>query len=251
MVQASVGFHCPECAKRGAQKVYSGPAALQFRPVATMVLIAVNVAVFVYAFLVDGGNSLGGQIGELHLDYALIGSLDPRVPLGVGHGEWYRMITSGFLHYGIIHIALNMYALWILGGAVERMAGRTRMVLAYFFSILAGSLGALIIDPGSITAGASGGVFGLMGTVLIVQRMQGVAFRDSPLIGVLAFNLIFTFGVSGISVGGHIGGLVGGALAGWLLSIPQLRQVHKLLGPALIVVAGLGLIALGIGISAV
>lgn len=229
MIQASVGFHCPECAKAGAQKVYRGAAAMQVRPLLTQVLIAVNVAVFVLGIALDGGETIGGGFTDLHARFALIDLAFYEGQLvGVAEGEWWRMITSGFLHYGVIHLALNMYALWILGGAVEQMGGRGRLAATYGVAVVVGSLGALVVTPDALTAGASGGVFGLMGAILVAQRLQGVAFRDSPLIMILVLNLVFTFGVPGISVGGHVGGLVGGALAGWLLFSPEVRR----LGPA-------------------
>ncbi len=231
MNQASVGFHCPECAKTGSQKVYRGTAALRSKPVLTQVLIGLNVAVFALGAFMDSGDAVQGGITDLHFDYSLIGEL-PRsgVPYGVGDGEWYRMITSGFLHYGIFHLLLNMYALWILGGAVEQMGGRARLAASYLVSILVGSLGALVVTPDALTAGASGGVFGLMGVILIAQRLQGLPFRESPLIGILFINLLFTFGIPNISVGGHIGGLVGGALAGFVMFSPDVRRQSPALG---------------------
>lgn len=230
MNQASVGFHCPECAKSGRQKVVTGAAAFTSQPVVTQVLIAINVAVFLIGAVMSGGrDALAGGNGRFQFDFALVARLWQRGDalftgpiagshaVGVGAGEWYRMATSGFLHYGILHIALNMYALWILGRAVEHFGGRLRFGIVYAVSLLAGSLGALLLSPDSLTAGASGAIFGLMGALMAGQRAQGVALRSSPLIGVLVLNLVFTFGFPGISIGGHLGGLVGGAIAGFVL----------------------------------
>lgn len=223
MHQASVGFHCPECTKAGKQKVYQGIGALRTRPVLTQILIAINVAVFMIGVAMDGSGAFAGDQGQLQFDYGLIakfatnaGQVLPSLG-GVGEGEWYRMVTSGFLHYGIFHLLVNMYALWILGNAVENLGGRLRFAIVYGVSILAGSIGALLLSPDSLTAGASGGIFGLMGAIFLAQRAQGVAFRDSPLLGVLMINLVITFGLGGISIGGHLGGLAGGAAAGWIL----------------------------------
>jgi membrane associated rhomboid family serine protease len=210
MNQASVGFHCPECVKQGKQKVYQGIGALQSRPIVTMALIAINLVVFVIGVVADGSDSLGGKTGRFQFDWA-------DNAIFVGDGEWYRLVTSGFLHYGIIHIALNMYALWWLGQAVEQIGGRLRFGLVYATALLAGSLGALVLDPDHLTAGASGAIYGLMGAIFLAQRAQGVAFRNSPLLGVLILNFVFTIGFPGISIGGHVGGFVGGALSGWLL----------------------------------
>jgi membrane associated rhomboid family serine protease len=221
MHQASVGFHCPECTKAGKQQVYQGIGSLRARPVLTLILMAVNVAVFLIGIAVDGGGALAGDAGRMQVDYGLIAKFSRggfAFPgLGVGEGEWYRMITSGFLHYGVIHLLVNMYALWILGQAVEHLGGRLRFGIVYGVSLVAGSLGALVLSPGSLTAGASGAIFGLMGAIFLAQRAQGVAFRDSPLLGVLLINLFITFGLGGISIGGHLGGLAGGAAAGWIL----------------------------------
>ena len=217
MHQASVGFHCPECAKGGKQQVYQGIPSLYAKPFLTYALIAVNVAVFLLQLTEpDFGNS---GIDRIHLDFGLIArSVGPGGLMGVGEGQWYRLVTAGFLHFGIIHLALNMYALYILGMAMERIGGRLRMGTIYATSLLMGSLGALVLSPDSLTAGASGAIYGLMGGILLAQRAQGVAFRDSPLIGVLVLNFIFTLGLSGhISVGGHIGGFIGGGIAGWAL----------------------------------
>ncbi len=222
MHQASVGFHCPECTKANKQKVYQGIGALQARPVLTTVLIALNVAVFILGIALDGGRAVRGATGQLQIDFGLIakfatdsGRTFPGV--GVGEGEWYRLITSGFLHYGIFHLLVNMYALWILGNAVENLGGRLRFGIVYGTSLLAGSLGALVLSPDSLTAGASGAIFGMMGAIFLAQRAQGIPFRQSPLLGVLLINLFITFGLGGISIGGHLGGLAGGAAAGWIL----------------------------------
>lgn len=225
MHQASVGFHCPECAKVGSQQVRTGAAAFGPRavPYLTYVLIALNLLVFVVGIVVDGAGAILGEIGEMHVDFGLVAKGfvqegDSFRMVGVGDGEWYRMVTSGFLHYGLFHLLVNMYALFALGRVLEVGIGRLRTGIIYGASMLAGSAGALVASPDSLTAGASGAIFGLMGGLLMVMRAQGVAFRDSPLLPTLALNLGLTLFFSRyISVGGHIGGFVGGVVAGWLL----------------------------------
>ena len=106
-----------------------------------------------------------------------------------------------------------MYALYILGGMLEPAIGRLRFALIYFVSLLAGSFGALLLDPDKATVGASGAVFGLMGAAVVVMRNRGIDPMESGLALWLGLNLLLTFTISNISVGGHIGGLVGGALA--------------------------------------
>jgi membrane associated rhomboid family serine protease len=255
MNPASVGFHCPECMKKGAQRVYRGPSAMRARPVLTQALIGLNLLVFALLVFDDPAQALRGGSTEIHFDYALVAELrvapGVSVPFGVGDGEWYRMITSGFLHYGLIHILFNMYALWILGSAVEHIGGRGRLAAAYGVSIVAGSLGALLLSPDSFTAGASGGVFGLMGAILVAQRIQGIPFSDSPLIGVLMVNLLFTFSISNISIGGHIGGLVGGAVAGWFLFSPavQRQQQGVVVGYVLCALAAVACVVGGVAVA--
>ena len=219
MNQASVGFHCPECVRSGKQKVYVGVPSLRTKPVLTYVFIAISVGVFILDLLQNGSGVIGGErLDPLQFDYGLITRLAPGSGVGVGEGEWYRLVTAGFLHFGIIHLLLNMYALYVLGSAMEHIGGRGRMATVYGVSLLTGSLGALLLSPKDITAGASGAIYGLMGGILLAQRAQGIAFRDSPLIGVLVLNFVFTIGMHGnISVGGHLGGFLGGAAAGWAL----------------------------------
>lgn len=258
MHQASVGFHCPECTKAGSQKVYQGMASLQTKPMLTMILIGMNVAVFLLGVAMEGADALAGVQGKMQVDFALIAA-DSGVLTssgwilegGVGHGEWYRMITSGFLHYGILHLLMNMYALYLLGRALEPATGRLRFGLIYGVSLLAGSFGALLLSPDSLTAGASGAIFGLMGAIFMAHRAQGLAFRDSPLLGVLVLNLVITFGLPGISIGGHVGGLLGGLFTGWLVfDLARRPGMDKRLPIGLACFAGVALLIAGIAVAA-
>ena len=216
MSQAAVGIRCPEC--RGSTQVRDmrsiGMAGGMHGMYATIAIIAVNVAVFL-AQLVQGGTSLGGGGGKIAQNGALAGSY-------VADGDWWRLVTSAFIHYGLIHILFNMWALYALGGSLERYAGTARFVAIYVCSILAGSAGALVADKitgaFSLTAGASGGVFGLLAALFILERQRGISLMQSQLGLILLLNLGLTFGVSGISIGGHLGGLVGGGLAAFALS---------------------------------
>jgi membrane associated rhomboid family serine protease len=185
----------------------------------TRVLIALNVGVFLLDAVLSGGQSIMGG-GDLVREGGLVrlGQFRSGEVVGVANGEWYRLISSGFLHYGFIHLAFNMYALYILGALIERVAGPVRFGLVYFVSLLAGSLGALLVSPNSLTAGASGAVYGLMGAALALERSRGIPVRNSGIIGVLVLNLFITFSLSDvISVGGHIGGLAGGFISGFVL----------------------------------
>jgi membrane associated rhomboid family serine protease len=135
----------------------------------------------------------------------------------VAAGEWWRIVTSGFLHSGLIHVAFNMAALFVFGTPLERALGRLRFALIYFTSLLAGSLGALLLSPGALTIGASGAIFGLFGAILVGQRASGMSIRAGGMIPLLVINLVFTIAMPGISIGGHLGGLAGGLAAGALI----------------------------------
>jgi membrane associated rhomboid family serine protease len=214
MTSASVGFHCPDCARGGAQKVYTRATLDRLnRPIVTQVLVAVNAAVFVL-----------GQVrgSAFEVDFALIGEFllpggQPVPGFGVAGGEWYRVITGGFLHANVVHLLFNMVALFSIGRILEPVLGRVRFVTLYFVSLICGSLGVLALDPHALTVGASGAVFGLLGAMVIAQRSAGIDPWASGLGLVIGINLLLTFTIPGISIGGHIGGLVGGLVAGWVL----------------------------------
>ncbi len=205
MRQASVGFHCPECTKSSGQKVLR-PSDLVARPIVTQVLMAINVAVFVYGM--GGGMQTRNQI---IFDGAVAGP-------PVAAGEWYRLVTSGFLHAGLIHIGFNMFILYRLGQLLEPALGRLRFTVLYFVSMLAGSLGVIALQPDRFAVGASGAVFGLMGATFVVMRARGIDPMASGIGPTILLNLIITFTIPGISIGGHVGGLIGGALVGYLIA---------------------------------
>jgi membrane associated rhomboid family serine protease len=210
MTQTPVGVRCPESSGRTRMK---RPGFLMGRePHLTYLLMAVNLALLLVTnpSPFQGGLS-GGSVNHLGAQLALTRN-------GVASGEYYRLVSSAFIHFGAIHIAFNMYALYLLGGALERYAGTLRFGAIYLLSVLTGSLGALIMTPDGLTAGASGAIFGLMGAMLVLERQRGVTLLGGSIGGLLVVNLIFTFGVPGISIGGHIGGLTGGVLAGLVLS---------------------------------
>ena len=130
-------------------------------------------------------------------------------------------LTSGFLHVGFFHLATNMFSLYILGQLLEPAAGHVRFAAIYFVSLLTGSFGALVVTAGP-TVGASGAIFGLMAAAALVLRSRGIGIMESGLGIWIGLNLLITFAVPGISVGGHIGGLIGGAVSAYVLF--DLRQ---------------------------
>ncbi|HKP17898.1 MAG TPA: rhomboid family intramembrane serine protease [Gaiellaceae bacterium] len=171
--------------------------------IVTKILVALNVAV--YLITVGQGGGLNDPGGRLFTKWLLYGP-------AVEQGDWWRLLTATFLHAGIWHIAVNMYALWWLGSAVEGAIGSVRFLLLYFASGLAGSAGALVWSPNALTVGASGAIFGMLGAGLILEwRATGRLVGGFAVM--LLINLAFTFGFSSfISVGGHVGGLIGGLI---------------------------------------
>ena len=199
---------------------------------ATYALIGINVFVFVLQLL-GGGPS--GTDGSLFAHGALCGNAvgDGGICGGGGQviqsdgGEWWRIITSGFLHGGLIHLGLNMFVLYILGQVLEPAIGRARFVGLYFVALLAGAVGALIMsDPFTFTVGASGAIYGLFIATIVIARQRGMNDVVQQLAFWLVINLVFTFAASNISVGGHLGGIVGGAI-GALIVVGAERQISR------------------------
>ncbi len=205
MTPTPVGMRCPECA-RDRTKVKT-LASTTSEPRVTFALIAVNVIVFLAEGRFGIGTSGGGGT-EVFTKGALFGPA-----IHQGHDYW-RLVTGGFLHAGLLHIAFNMYLLYLLGQMLEPALGSWRFGALYFTALLAGSFGALLAAPDAVTVGASGAVFGLMGAAFAEQRRRGIDPFKTGLGGLIAINLVFSFVIAGISVGGHIGGLIGGVLAG-------------------------------------
>jgi membrane associated rhomboid family serine protease len=179
----------------------------------------------VLAFLAEmfGGGGVatldGG--GTVILDFGLFGP-------AVADGEPYRIVTSAFLHAGILHLGLNMFALYVLGTLLEPAIGTARFAGIYLVSILGGACGALVLDPLEVTVGASGGIFGLMAAAFIIARDRGLDELASQVGFFVVINLVFTFSIPGISIGGHLGGLIGGALAALVLTrVPRLGSANR------------------------
>jgi membrane associated rhomboid family serine protease len=207
MTPTPVGMRCPECSKDRTQvRTISTPSD---EPVVTYVLIAVNVLAFLGSLA--GGGAVATRGGGSVIDNGALFGPD------VANGEVWRLVTSGFLHAGLIHIAFNMYLLYILGTLLEPALGRGRFIVLYFTSLLGGSLGALAIQPDSLTVGASGAVFGLMAGAVVMMRARGFDPMASGIPALIALNLLITFVFPGISIGGHIGGLVAGAVSAYVL----------------------------------
>ncbi len=213
MTTTPVGMRCPDCARqRTAVKTIRNTVR---RPEVTLALIAINVV----AFLAEGSISLtGGPTGgKVYEEGSLFGSLEGFPTLGVAHGQWWRIVAGGFLHENLLHIGFNMYVLYVLGVMLEPALGRLRFGVIYAVSLLAGSLGALLVSPHSITVGASGAVFGIMGAAAVEMRARQIPLMQSGVGGLILINLVISFTLPGISWGGHVGGLIAGALCAFLL----------------------------------
>ena len=252
MSPSPVGMRCPECAGERSdvrKPSYSTSASSANDAPATYALIAINVAVFVAQLALGGGATDFDGTG-LTADGALCGDAigsgglcGPPAVLTDG-GEWWRIFTSGFLHGGFIHLALNMFVLYILGTLLEPAIGTRRLLGIYVVSLIAGSFGALLLsEPFRYTVGASGAIYGLFGATLLVARNRGLDQVVTQLGFWLVLNLVLTFSISGISIGGHLGGLAGGALAGLIVLAAERRSARVPVGVEIAALAALGTVA--------
>jgi membrane associated rhomboid family serine protease len=222
LVDAPVGYQCRDCADSAPRPRDVSPPD-DVGTVTRTVVIALGVVALL---------AMTGAVGSR--SYGL-------VPALVGLGEWWRLITSAFLHAGLVHLAFNGLLLWNLGGLLERSVGPAVLVGLLAAGTAGGGLGVVALSwlgvatglsgvpilgpmlttgPLTVTVGASGAVFGLMGAVLAILRRRGLDVRSNPagstVLSLVVLNLVLTFAVPAISVGGHVGGLVGGWLAGHL-----------------------------------
>lgn len=231
MRDAAVGHHCPECVAEGRRsqrpsRTAFGAGHTGARGYVTTTLIVINVLVAVAASLTAGsraalyGGGMAGLLGSgtpVHDEGAL-------VSLMVADGEYYRLLTSMFLHYGVLHLAMNMWALWVLGRSLEAVLGPLRFLGLYVLSGLGGSVAVYLFTaafPPTETSGASGAIFGLFAALFVVLRKLGK--DSSSVIPILVINLVITFTVPGISIGGHLGGLVTGAVVAAGYAYPARR----------------------------
>jgi membrane associated rhomboid family serine protease len=237
MHEASVGHQCPECVAAGRRTVRPartafGGSRAGYAGLVTSTLITLNVAVLLIGVAMSGTASLfsGGLFGgvtRLHLigavtgvDWTLLpdGRYGPgdllagEVFPGIDSGAVYRLLTGMFIHYGPLHLLMNMWALWVLGRALEAALGVSRFAALYLICGLGGSVAAYLFQPDSLTAGASGAIFGLFAALFLVLRRLGRS--TSSVLPVIVVNLILTFSIPGISIAGHLGGLVTGAVLG-------------------------------------
>jgi membrane associated rhomboid family serine protease len=252
MVFGPVGIRCPDHAgvsgrsaapRRAARR--ASTSLSRYGPYVTFALIGVNVAVYLLELLMGGQlNGTGNWIYEHGVLVSRAIDSSGQV-VGVSEGEWWRLITSAFLHYGVLHLGMNMLVLWFIGPALEDYFGHARYALVYFVSGLAGAAGALIWSPTALSVGASGAIWGLMGAALVLEARRIYVFGGQAM-GLVVFNLVFTFLVPGVSIGGHIGGMIGGALCA--LAFSSLRRTPAL---ATLSVAGVGVVSVALAVAQV
>jgi membrane associated rhomboid family serine protease len=237
MTPTPVGMRCPECSSQRTKVVRGvGEASLSRSAPATFVLIALNVAVYL-AEVASGNGGFNISGSSLVFEFALFGP-------SVAEGEWYRLITSGFLHASLWHIGGNMLLLFFLGRILEPGIGTPRFVAVYFVSLLAGSFGALLATPDSLTLGASGAVFGVLAATFVIARGRGVDALASSVGVLILLNLAFSFGVRGISIGAHLGGLAAGFLCALLVIAGERGLLGRRHFPAeMVAMTALGVIA--------
>lgn len=216
MTPTSVGMRCPDCSRERTQVKRMGSGNPLTGPTgwtATNVLVAINVIVFLAETAT--GTSLGGASGAnpgtIYVKGALFG------PFLTQQHEYYRLLTAGFLHDGLLHILFNMFFLFVMGRMLEPAIGKLNFVIVYFVALLAGSFGALLFEPLAGTVGASGACFGILGALIVVAHYRGISIWQSGLGITLLINIVFSLSVAGISIGAHLGGVVGGAICGWLI----------------------------------
>lgn len=200
MTAAPVGFQCPDCVAAASAAVKAtrrrGGLTSDDRPVVSWSIVGICVAVYLLQMVV-GVNEVASNFGMQ--------------PLAIGIlNEWYRLLTSVFLHGSILHILFNMYVLVVLGPTLERMLGHGRFLLLFVVSGLGGSIASYWLSaPTSLSVGASGAIFGLMGGLLVAGRR--IRADVTQIVVLIAINLAIGFIFSGIDWRAHLGGLLTGA----------------------------------------
>lgn len=251
MTFGHVGIRCPDHAGVGGRPSAAPRRSASRRslfqlsgrgPIVTQVLVALNAGIFLLQLMLGGDlNGTGNWIYEKGVLVSSAIDSSGQV-VGVAEGEWWRLLSAAFLHYGPLHLGMNMLVLWWIGRPLEVALGPLRYVLLYLVSGLAGSAGALIATPTAVTVGASGAIFGILGAAIVLERQQTYVLGGSA-ITLLVINLAFTFAVPGISIGGHLGGLAGGALA--ILALSQFGKRSAVYGRNDLLAVG-SLLAIGV-----
>ena len=252
MTYGPVGIRCPDHATTGGKTAAPRRAARTasrrldlYGPFVTFTLIGINVGVYLLQLLM--GSGLSANRGWIYEHGVLVSTaVDSSGQLvGVAHGDWWRLLTATFLHYGLLHLGMNMLVLWFIGPALEEYFGHWRYLLVYVVSGLAGSAGAIIWSPNALTVGASGAIFGIMGAAVVLEARRIWVFGGQAM-GLVVINLAISFVIPGVSRGGHIGGLIGGALCA--LAFSSLRRSPAL---ATLSMAAVGVLSVALAVQSV
>jgi membrane associated rhomboid family serine protease len=252
MSYGPVGIRCPDHATTGGKTAAPRRVARTasrslsgYGPYITFALIGINVAAFVLELATGGQlNGTGSWIYEKGVLVSTAVDSSGQV-VGVSEGEWWRLITATFLHYGPLHLGMNMLVLWFIGPPLEEYFGHWRYLLVYLVSGLAGSAGALLWSPNALTVGASGAIWGIMGAALLLEARRIWVFGGQAM-GLVVFNLAITFLIPGISIGGHIGGLIGGGLCA--LAFSSFRRMPAI---ATLSMVAVGVLSVGVSVAQV
>ena len=199
----------------GQQRVRFSAQRRNLNPyTASNAIIAVNLGLFVWGYVLDAmrPGMLSG-ISQYQFDMGLAREF-------LDAGEWYRLISSGFLHFGVLHVGMNMFLLFQLSRMLEPTLGSVKFTLVYFASLLGGAAGALILSPNALTGGASGAVFGMMAAAIVGMRQRGVNPLQTGLGLTFLINIVLTLAIPNISIGGHFGGALAGAACGVFVLAP-------------------------------
>ena len=219
MTPTPVGMRCPECSSQRT-KVMTMRNVTKV-PRVTYALIAINVL----AFLTEQGQFTlyGSEIHGKVIDEGVLF----REAIASPHDQYWRLLTSGFLHENFLHIGFNMYLLYLLGLMLEPAIGSVRFAAIYFTALLAGSFG-VVFATSTASLGASGAIFGLMGAAVVELRARRIGVMQSGIGGLIILNLILSFTLANISIGAHIGGLIGGFIAGYAMREADRRRLPAL-----------------------
>ncbi len=248
MTYGPVGIRCPDHATASGavaaprRVARSASRSLSARgSYVTFTLIGINVGVFLVQLFM-GAELMRLDSGWIYENGVLVSEAvnSSGDIVGVAHGDWWRLITATFLHGSLVHLGMNMLVLWLIGPPVEEYFGHARYLLLYLVSGLAGSAGALILSGGAPTVGASGAIFGIMGAALVLEWRRIWVFGGQAL-GLVVVNVIITFAIPGISIGGHIGGLIGGGICALAFASFRRSPALATLAMAAVGVASVGL----------
>jgi membrane associated rhomboid family serine protease len=222
---ASIGSQCLDCVKAAKPDVRTRARYWNASQPALLTLILVATNAIIYLWTVTAGSEVVRCAGP-YVEQRAICELSLFGPF-VADGEWYRLISAGFLHFSIFHVAMNMLLLYQLGKLLEPGIGRARFGLLYLAGLLGGSAGALLLTPNAVTGGASGAVFGLMAAAAVGLQRRGINVFSTGIGTTLILNLVLTFTIPGISIGGHVGGAIAGGLCALVMLAPRHTPIAR------------------------